>query len=84
MGYVSVNACKCERCGHIWYSRKTTTAPIACAKCRSAYWNIPIPSNVENKDRNTIPIELENDFVQTHTEGIIKKNRAGFTKLANL
>jgi len=73
MGYVSVNGCKCERCGHIWYSRKA--APIACAKCKSAYWNIPIPSNIENKDKNTISIDLEKHFVQTHTKDIKEEQR---------
>ena len=30
---------KCLRCGHEWIPRKPVV--ILCAKCRSAYWNIP-------------------------------------------
>jgi hypothetical protein len=41
-------------------------------------------SNVENKDRNTIPIDLEQEFLQQNTENIIRRNRAGFDRLANL
>lgn len=87
MAYVTVKACKCERCGHVWLPRKTMTKtkPVACAKCKSAYWNIPMPSNIdENKDKNTIAIDLRKDFVKTYTKNIIKKNKEGFLKLANL
>ena len=32
---------KCDVCGHIWISRdrETKYLPIACAKCKSPYWN---------------------------------------------
>ena len=45
MGKVKVDAYHCERCGHIWLPREPTKRehrdPILCAKCKSAYWNIP-------------------------------------------
>ena len=43
MGIVKVDGFKCERCGHLWISDKFTAKnpPIACAKCKSPYWNIP-------------------------------------------
>lgn len=45
MGKVKVDAYKCERCGHIWLPREPTKRgnrlPVICAKCKSAYWNIP-------------------------------------------
>lgn len=30
---------KCNRCGHIWISRKTDGIPRSCPKCRSVIWN---------------------------------------------
>ena len=43
LGIVKVDGFKCERCGHVWISEKFTAKnpPIACAKCKSPYWNIP-------------------------------------------
>ena len=43
MGKVKVDAYKCERCGHIWLPREPNKnrKPILCAKCKSAYWDIP-------------------------------------------
>ena len=45
MGKVKVDAYKCERCGHIWLPREPNRnrKPILCAKCKSAYWDIPKP-----------------------------------------
>ena len=41
---LNVRALKCYRCGHVWLSKKYLedgkTKPIACAKCKSAYWNL--------------------------------------------
>jgi hypothetical protein len=43
-----VQVCKCERCGHKWVPSVTLEKgklvqpiPIACAACKSAYWNRP-------------------------------------------
>jgi hypothetical protein len=40
--------CTCERCGNVWIPRPvqdgnkwTTPTPIACAACKSPYWNRP-------------------------------------------
>jgi DNA-directed RNA polymerase subunit RPC12/RpoP len=43
MGTVKVDAYKCERCGHVWIprDREKRKRPIACAKCKSAYWDTP-------------------------------------------
>lgn len=30
---------KCNRCGHIWISRKSDGIPRSCPKCRSVIWN---------------------------------------------
>jgi len=32
---------KCERCGHEWLPRMKDREPRVCAKCKSAYWNVP-------------------------------------------
>ena len=29
----------CNRCGHIWVTRKTDGLPRSCPKCRSVIWN---------------------------------------------
>lgn len=41
MALIKTEAFKCDRCGHIWISEKFThkQPPIACSKCKSAYWN---------------------------------------------
>jgi hypothetical protein len=43
---IDANECHCERCGAVWIPKpvqqgKTwiTPTPIACAKCKSPYWN---------------------------------------------
>jgi hypothetical protein len=43
---------------------------------------IPL-SNAENKDRNTIPIELPKEDVQRYAEDVIRKNKHIFDRLAN-
>jgi hypothetical protein len=30
---------KCLRCGHTWTQRLVGVKPIACAACKSAYWD---------------------------------------------
>jgi hypothetical protein len=39
----NVKAFKCNKCGHIWLSKKYLedgkTRPVACAKCKSPYWD---------------------------------------------
>jgi rubredoxin len=47
MPTIKVDAYQCARCGHIWLPREPTKRenrpPVLCAKCKSAYWNIPKP-----------------------------------------
>lgn len=38
-GMITVLACKCSRCHHVWLPRKPGEIPVACAACKSAYWN---------------------------------------------
>jgi transcription elongation factor Elf1 len=41
---------KCLRCGHEWLSK--LEHPILCARCHSAYWDIPkVVSKIEG-DKN--------------------------------
>jgi|GEM_PF-2824582 len=30
---------RCNRCGHVWVTRKTNGLPHSCPKCRSVIWN---------------------------------------------
>lgn len=41
MAVIQIQGFKCDVCGHIWISRnrETKQLPIACAKCKSPYWN---------------------------------------------
>ena len=32
---ITINQCKCERCGHEWQSK---IVPKYCAKCNSPFW----------------------------------------------
>jgi hypothetical protein len=47
---LEVMECRCERCGHKWIpdlvrqwkgEKLIQEVPVACAKCKSAYWNRP-------------------------------------------
>lgn len=53
MPIVKVDAYKCSRCGHIWLpserTRRENRLPVLCAKCKSAYWNIPKPKEGRKK-----------------------------------
>jgi hypothetical protein len=94
MPFVNRRACKCSRCGYEWLPH-SSMSPIACARCKSSYWNsnrklqrrqkiiskISL-SNIENKDKNTIYIDLPKDNVQQYAENVIKKNKPLFDKLA--
>lgn len=42
VGIIKGDIFKCERCGHEWFSHKYSAEnpPIACAKCKSPYWNV--------------------------------------------
>jgi predicted Zn-ribbon and HTH transcriptional regulator len=42
VGIIKRDIFKCERCGYEWFSHKYTAEnpPIACAKCKSPYWNV--------------------------------------------
>lgn len=33
---------KCERCDHVWNTRKGTTTVRVCPSCKSPYWDIPV------------------------------------------
>lgn len=35
---VQAYRCRCNRCGHRWTTGKI---PKKCARCKSAYWNLP-------------------------------------------
>ena len=41
MALINIEAFECNRCGYKWISHKYThqDPPVACAKCKSAYWN---------------------------------------------
>ena len=42
MGNIKLEGYVCERCGHKWVPRETTTEePKVCPKCKSPYWNVP-------------------------------------------
>jgi hypothetical protein len=45
---LNVLECTCERCGNVWVTKPTLEKgkwvcimPVACAQCKSAYWNRP-------------------------------------------
>jgi len=40
---VTVKACKCNVCGHVWLPRNREEVPIRCAAlgCKTPYWNRP-------------------------------------------
>jgi len=50
---VNIKAFKCLKCGHVWLSKKYLedgkTKPIACAKCKSPYYDRPIIEKKEKK-----------------------------------
>ena len=39
MPRIKVEACKCNKCGHVWLPRESNPNPIACAGCKSPYWD---------------------------------------------
>lgn len=43
LAIIQIRGFKCDVCGHEWISRKWNSSdnelPIACAKCKSPYWN---------------------------------------------
>jgi transcription elongation factor Elf1 len=50
---INVKAFKCLKCGHVWLSKKFMedgkTKPIACAKCKSAYWDREITTTKQQR-----------------------------------
>ena len=38
LGYIRVDACKCDCCGHVWLPRGDEE-PLRCANCKNAAWN---------------------------------------------
>ncbi len=38
---IQVTLYTCERCGHDWIARRRGERPRVCAKCKSAYWDVP-------------------------------------------
>jgi len=54
--------CTCERCGHVWIATPRQNAsgkwvnlkPVACAKCKSAYWDRPrLVEQVQSKKKRS-------------------------------
>ena len=47
MGTITIQAYRCDRCGHEWAPRQSLSAstviplPKVCPKCKSPYWNTP-------------------------------------------
>lgn len=42
MGEIKLDGFLCDRCDHIWASRKNSEQkPTVCPRCKSPYWNIP-------------------------------------------
>lgn len=41
VGTINIKGYRCERCGHDWRPRPTTTVPATCPHCKSPYWNRP-------------------------------------------
>lgn len=41
MALIKTEAFKCNKCGHVWISTIYThkNPPVACAKCKTPYWN---------------------------------------------
>jgi hypothetical protein len=46
---IEANECTCERCKAVWMPKPVkdgnkwiTPVPIACASCKSPYWNRPV------------------------------------------
>jgi hypothetical protein len=72
---IKVNACKCEKCGHVWLPHIRNSRPIACAKCKSVYWN--------NSERH-IQIDIDKEFLEKHTTKLIMKHKDMFDKLAKV
>jgi uncharacterized Zn ribbon protein len=52
---VSVSACKCDRCGHVWCQRNASK-PIVCPNCKSPYWDTYVSRSDDKK-----VIKIEND-----------------------
>lgn len=38
-GPITIQGCRCERCGWVWVPRQTE--PTVCPHCKSPYWNKP-------------------------------------------
>lgn len=51
MAIIKVEALECNKCGYIWISR-SKELPVACSKCKSAYWNRGEPYNKKRKKDN--------------------------------
>jgi len=53
---INIKAFKCNRCQHVWLSKKYLedgkTKPIACAKCKSPYYDRPIATAETTKQKN--------------------------------
>lgn len=63
-----VDIFKCTRCNYVWLSRQyledKKTKPIACARCKSVYW-----------DREPTPITVITKRTATKTKPQKKKNK---------
>ena len=53
MAIIDIKAFQCNKCGHIWISQTeyydAKNPPIACASCKSSYWNRD--PNIHNKNK---------------------------------
>jgi Zn-finger nucleic acid-binding protein len=68
---IDVKAFRCSRCGHVWlprdYSNKIHNEekiwlPVACAKCKSAYWDRDPATTTATtiKKKKNISIKIKN------------------------
>jgi NAD-dependent SIR2 family protein deacetylase len=63
---INVKGFKCNKCGWVWISRQYieddySTIPIACAKCKSSYWNRdPTTTTTSKKKKMKKKIKIKN------------------------
>lgn len=56
MSVLTVQCCKCDQCGHVWYSPRLL--PRRCAKCKSMRWNSGTKSDDDGRGpRSAAPSE---------------------------
>lgn len=74
MARVTIEAWKCEQCGHIWIPQ-AIEVPRQCPsrKCRSVKWNLSVVQSTTN-GRNVVQgtTEASEDIVQGATEEMVR------------